>query len=109
MELKVLRDILPEKVNKPIEVLNHLRCIQDIYLNAWIAYVIILTLPITVAFEEKSFSKLKLIKSYLRSTMSQKMLNGLAMLSIDEFAKSLDYASLIDTFTSKNARRAVFK
>ena len=30
-----------------------------------------LTIPVSVASAEKSFSKLKLIKSYLRSTMSQ--------------------------------------
>ena len=42
--------------------------------------------------------------------MSQERLNGLAMLSIEnEFAKSLDYASLIDTFASKNVRRVIFK
>jgi len=30
-----------------------------------------LTIPVLVASAERSFSKLKLIKSYLRSTMSQ--------------------------------------
>ena len=32
-----------------------------------------------IAFTEKSFSKLKLIKLYLRSTMSQKKLSGLVI------------------------------
>jgi hypothetical protein len=110
IELKVLKDILPQEVNKPIEVLNKLRGIEDIYPNAWIVYRVFFTIPVTVASGEKSFSKLKMIKSYLRSTMSQERLNGLAMLSIEnDFVRRLDYGSLIDTFASKNARRAVFK
>ncbi|XP_062104080.1 uncharacterized protein LOC133815239 [Humulus lupulus] len=54
---------------------------------------------------ERSFSKLTLIKSYLRSTMSQERLSGLAMLSIEkDIVAKLDYANLINTFASKNAR-----
>ena len=42
--------------------------------------------------------------------MSQEILNELVMLSIEnDFAGKLDYASLIDLFASKNARRAMFK
>ncbi|XP_012844359.1 PREDICTED: zinc finger MYM-type protein 1-like [Erythranthe guttata] len=41
-------------------------------------------LRFNVASAERTFSKLKLIKSYLRSTMSQERLNGLAMLSIEK-------------------------
>ncbi|KAL4622082.1 hypothetical protein ACB092_06G271700 [Castanea dentata] len=52
--------------------------------NACIAYRILLTIAVTVASAERSFSKLKLIKSYLRSTMSQERLSGLAILSIEK-------------------------
>ena len=52
--------------------------------NVWIAYRILLTIPVTVTSAERSFSKLKLIKSYIRSTMSQERLNGLAILSIEK-------------------------
>jgi hypothetical protein len=43
-----------------------------------------LTIPITVASAERSFSKLKLIKSYLKSTMLQEKLNGLTIVSIEK-------------------------
>ena len=56
----------------------------DSFLNTCIAYRILLTIPVTVAFVERRFSKLKLIKSYLRSTMSQKKFSRLAILSIEE-------------------------
>jgi hypothetical protein len=41
------------------------------------------TIPITVASTERSFLKLKLIKSYLRSTMLQDRLNRLTILIIN--------------------------
>ena len=43
----------------------------DSFLNTCVAYRILLTISIIVDSTERSFSKLKLIKSYLRSTMSQ--------------------------------------
>ena len=41
-----------------------------------------LRIPVSVASAGRSFSKLKLIKSYLRSTMSQQRLNGLISLIV---------------------------
>ena len=41
------------------------------------ACLLYLTLPVTVASAERSFSKLKLIKTYLRSTMCQVRLSSL--------------------------------
>lgn len=40
----------------------------DMFPNVLVAYKILLTIPVTVAFAERSFSKLKLVKLYLRST-----------------------------------------
>jgi len=41
------------------------------------------TISVSIALAEKSFLKLKQIKSYLRSTMSQQRLNGLVLLFIE--------------------------
>ena len=54
------------------------------YPNVSIAYRILLTMPVTVASAERSFSKLKLLKSYLRSSMSQERLDDLAILCIEK-------------------------
>ena len=51
-----------------------------------------LTIHVTVASAEKSFSKLKLIKYSLRSTMFQQILNGLASVSIEkDMLNQMDY------------------
>lgn len=107
--LRILREMIPKDAKMAIQVLNFLK-MDGCFPNAWIAYRILLTITVTVASAERSFSKLKLIKFYLRSTMSQERLNGLAMLSIEKnIAEKLDYVSLINTFASKNARRAMFR
>ena len=90
-ELRYLKEIIPKYAKRALEVLNYLKQMDGCYPNAWIAYKILLTIPVTVASAERSFSKLKLIKSYLRSTMSQEKLNGLAMMSIEKYlADKLD-------------------
>jgi len=69
-----------------------------------------LTIHVTVASAKISFSRLKLIKSYLRSTMSQKRLNGLALISIEkDMLKEIDYDSLINNFASQKVQKINFK
>ena len=45
---------------------------------------ILIEIPIMVESTERCFSKLKLIKSYLRFTMSQERLSRLIILSIEK-------------------------
>jgi hypothetical protein len=81
----------------------------DCYPNVTVAYRILLTIPVTVASAERSFSKLKLLKNYLRSTMSQERLNVLAMCSIEkDIVDTVDFNAVLDDFASRNARRSIF-
>ncbi|GKB16589.1 zinc finger MYM-type protein 1-like protein [Tanacetum coccineum] len=105
VELRSLNNFLPTENMKPIDVLNFLNQ-DDCYPNAIIAYRVLLTISVTVASAERSFSKLKLIKSYLRSSMSQERLNGLTLIAIEnDILESVYYEDLINSFASKNARR----
>ena len=108
-ELKIVREALPEGVKKPTEVLDFLQSVHDFYPNSWIAYRILLTIPVSVASTERSFSKLKLIKSYLRSTISQERLSDLAILSIErELLRNIDFESLVNEFLEKKGRQIMF-
>jgi len=65
-----------------------------------------LTIPLPSAGAERTFSKLKLIKTYLRSTMSQQRHTGLATICIEkELSEQLNYEDIINDFASKKARK----
>jgi hypothetical protein len=69
-ELKVSQVVLPDSKMSASEILKF---IMDAYCypNVSIAYQILFTVHVTIASTERSFSKLKLLKNYLRSTMPQ--------------------------------------
>jgi hypothetical protein len=81
-------------------------CITASFGEVCTVLVLFLTIPVTVASAERSFSKLKMLKSYLRSSMGQSRLSGLAMLSIENArACHLDMKDLIDNFAQRKARK----
>lgn len=108
LEVKGAVRSFPPHVSSPFEMLDYIykENLLDIYPNLSIAFRLLLTLPVTVASGERSFSSLKLIKTYLRSTMSQDRLSALAVLSIEqEVRKSLDMESVIARFAEAKARK----
>ena len=59
------------------------------------------TLPVTTATGERSFSALKPIKTYLRTSMQENWLNALALLYINNDIK-LNFSQVIDQFAKGN-------
>ncbi|OCT57850.1 hypothetical protein XELAEV_18002940mg [Xenopus laevis] len=106
--LQHLRKVYNETFEGSLGQLELLNCIYDLQLEGifgqvCVALRIFITLPLSVAEGERVFSKLSLIKNYLRSTMSEQRLNSLAMLSIEhELANHLE---LIKDFASSKVRR----
>jgi hypothetical protein len=70
--------------------------LENLFPNICVSLRISLTIPATVASVERSFSKLKLVKNYLRSTMSQDHLVDLARLRL---WKKLPKGTLVPRFT----------
>ncbi|XP_057471066.1 uncharacterized protein LOC130759867 [Actinidia eriantha] len=52
-ELKVLKETLPKETKKPIEVLNYLKVMNGCFPNAFIAYRVLLTIPVTLKMQEE--------------------------------------------------------
>ena len=95
----------------PLQLLNAIYNLQlqSIFGEICIALRIFCTLPVSVAGGERAFSKMKLVKNYLRSTMSQDRLNRLALLSVEsQLARALDFKDLIRDFANKKTRQWAF-
>ena len=99
------------KRNRALGIINHIyeKKLECLYPQICICLRIFLSIPVSVASGERSFSKLALIKNRLRSTMSQERLNSLMLLSIEhKLARTLDYEDLIDSFSQEKARKKNF-
>ena len=77
-----------------------------VFPNASIAYRVLLTILVTVASAERRFSKLKLLKSYMRTTITQERLNYLVTIALEgDMLEQINYEGVIKDFISKNAKR----
>lgn len=62
------------------------------------------TIPVTTATAERSFSRLKLLKTWLRSTVGQDRLNALTLLSLKP---AVDIEHVLELFREKKRRLAL--
>ena len=67
---------------------------------------IFITIAVSVATCERNFSKLKLIKNYLRSSMSTLRMRNLAILSIEQqLTDEINFDIAVEEFANKKARK----
>ena len=79
---------------------------EDVFPNLRISLQILLTIGVSVSTCERSFSKLKLILSYLRASMGEARLNDLALLSIEKTTvEKINFDDVIDKFAAVKARK----
>ncbi|XP_072143732.1 52 kDa repressor of the inhibitor of the protein kinase-like [Dermacentor andersoni] len=67
-----------ERPSTGTDALSHCDC--RFYPNVYKLLQILVTLPVTTASAERTFSSMRLLKTYLRSTMSEERMVGLALL-----------------------------
>ena len=72
--------------------------------NLYEMYILALVIPVTSAEAERAFSCMKRIKTYLRSLMTEKRLNSLAVLSLNKDIK-IDIDVVINKFINTKNRR----
>lgn len=80
--------------------------LQDVYPYIDITLRLFLSIPATNCSAERSFSVLKRIKDYSRSTMGEKRLRNVAVLTIEhDITKNVDFEDVIDSFSNSRSRR----
>ena len=84
-------------------------CSLDSTPYLWLCLKLYLTIGVSIASCERSFSKLKMIKSYLRSTINDDRLSALPILSTErDNIQKLDFKDIIADFASMKARKVQF-
>ena len=80
--------------------------VTDTFPNINVLLKIACTLPVTICENERANSQIKLLKTYLRSTMSEDRLSSLAMMKIHrKKVKELDLDILVQQFANMHPRR----
>lgn len=96
-------------IQHSLDIIN--KDLQDVFPEVKKLLSLVLTIPATSVVAERSFSCLKRIKTYLRSTMTQDRLSGLAVMSIEkcllnELSKKPDfYEAIINKYATLKDRR----
>lgn len=78
-------------------------CNAEIFPNIRQLLKILCVLPVTIATAERSFSTLRSLKTYLRNTMSETRLNGLALQNI-HYNIQISDDMVLDKFSKKSRR-----
>lgn len=79
------------------------KCNKDIYNNIYVLLKLFVILPVTTCTTERSNSTLKRLKSYLRNSMGENRLTGLALMNI-HYSHVFDIDDIINQFANKNRR-----
>ena len=111
MECSLVKRTLKNDIENISDLLLELRSLRSAFPTLIRLLQIALTVVVTTAHCERSFSALKRIKTYLRSTMTEQRLVDLAVLSIErDLSGLLSLDEIIDTFAGedKNRRIALF-
>jgi hypothetical protein len=84
--------------------------VRELFPNVDIMLRIYLTLMVTNASGERSFSTMSRVKSHIRTSMSADRLSSLSLLCIEsEIMRSIDFGDIIKDFAVKKARKAPLK
>ena len=92
---------LPKKLSETLEVIYPM---QTTFPTIYVLLQILATIPITTCTCERCISRLRFLKTYLRSTMTQERLNGLALLSIHH-DRYIDLDDIVNRFARNNGRK----
>ncbi|XP_062595649.1 52 kDa repressor of the inhibitor of the protein kinase-like [Saccostrea cucullata] len=104
----ITRWSLEDEENMPSSLQDTLHSVNpDLYPNIFTVLSVLISMPVSTASAERSFSVMRRVKSYMRSTMSTERLSALAMLHAHK-DMPVDYEAVVKEFAQGKSRRLVF-
>lgn len=90
-----------DRPNSAIEA--YIKCNYDYFPNIFFLLKVLATLPVSTSTPERSFSTMKRLKNFLRNSLGQERLTGLALLSVHRHIK-INPDDVIDRFAKEKKR-----
>ena len=103
-----------EKSNDPCKTVEDV-CQQvyfnkSIFPNVYKTFKLLFSAPVTVAKDEQTFSRMKIVKNFLRSTMSDTRLDDLIVLASEkDLVDSIDLNAAVKKWASQKNRKLKIK
>lgn len=112
-QLKMMKNLPGIRLKSCIELADLFRSVsavtKNIFNEVTKLLTLLLTVPVSAATSERSFSALRRLKTYLRSTMTQKRLNHVTLLHIHkEETADIDLHEVMREFVLRKDRLVVF-
>ena len=108
-ESQGLREFEVTSVRTIADILNKLPMMKQMFSEVDSLLHLYFTIPVTTCTAERSFSCLRRIKTYLRSSMTEERLNNVILLHVHkEEVDNLDLQEIASDFISVNDRRLKF-
>ena len=80
--------------------------LKSVFPNVEIAFRVFMCMMVTNCTGERSFSRLKLTKNQLHSTMGQQRLNWLSLMCMEnDIPKTIDFKPIINQLSAKTFRK----
>ena len=96
---KAKQEDIPDRLTSTLTFID-----KECFVNIFAILQVLATIPISSSSCERSISALRNLKNYLRNTMSQDRLNGLAIMHAHADV-DLDLSEVIDLFANLHPRR----
>ena len=102
-EIEVCMNIINDTPQKPDSILSIMKILQPPagFPSLRRIFQLVLTLPIANVSSERSFSSLRHLRTFLRSSTSEERLSGLALLNMENIlSHEIDLDKVVDIFSS---------
>jgi len=104
-EIEVAKNCILQSTDKENITLNDVKKVltKQTFPNLYKLFQVALTIPISSSTCERSFSAMRRIKTWLRTSMLQERFNNTSILYIEkEISKSIDSETIINIFAQNN-------
>ena len=101
------------EINKKLDTVAKVSKLSEVFKSAFPltnkAYRLLMMAPVTVAKDERTFSRLKLIKTCLRTTMTEQRLESLMLISCEkDISNTIDIDAIAAKWVELKSRRISF-